>query len=274
MTTRRHFTTLLAASPWAATTTLSAGLLLATHPAHAQIATLGDAVDKSKRLYMLSQRAAKAYFAIALNVRAAEAQKVLDLSAQQFDRTLIELKNYTAIADARKTYTQIEGIWSDIKGELMGKAPNKTGALSIDALNSQAFELLGAASETVQKVAKSPSLVLEGLAGELRMYSQRLTKNYFRRLWGVLPEGASKEILEVEAKFLDGHKRLLAAAAVGSSIRADLEIAANQWVFVDNAINSKTPDSATKMSDVWSASENILQVMDKLVTAYARAAAA
>ena len=79
--------TLLQSAPLLAATA-PIGLILAPSVSYAQISTLPDAIEKAEALFMLSQRATKAYFAIGLAVRSQEAQKVLDTSIQRFDRIL------------------------------------------------------------------------------------------------------------------------------------------------------------------------------------------
>ena len=67
---------------------------------------------------MLSQRAAKAYMALALQAQPAQAEKILSL----FDRQLVESKAFAPSPAIRDTYVKLEGAWSDYKEKLIGKA--------------------------------------------------------------------------------------------------------------------------------------------------------
>ena len=147
------------------------GLLLAPANSHAQIASLPDAIEKGEALFMLSQRAAKAYFAIGLEVRKQEAQKVLDSSVQRFDRLIIEQKAFAPTAAIRKTYTDLGAAWVDLKIELIGKVPSKAGALIIVKLNEAVFELSGQGTNQLQVAAKTPNskLLLPRSASRLRV---------------------------------------------------------------------------------------------------------
>lgn len=71
---------------------------------------------------MLSQRAAKAYMALALQAQPAQAEKILSQSMSLFDRQLVELKAFAPSPAIRDTYVTLEGAWSDYKEKLIGKA--------------------------------------------------------------------------------------------------------------------------------------------------------
>ena len=60
--------------------------LLAGMPAWGQIANLNEAINKAGRQRMLSQRTAKAYLALLLEVEPDKARQVMDQSMSLFDR--------------------------------------------------------------------------------------------------------------------------------------------------------------------------------------------
>lgn len=247
-------------------------LLLATQSSYSQISSLPDAIEKSEALFMLSQRAAKAYFAIGLDVRKAEAQKVLDNSVQRFDRLLFEQKAFASTPAIKKTYADLSLAWTDLKIELIGKAPSKAGALNILTLNKAVFDLSGAGSNQLQILAKTPASKLQDVAGSVRMLSQRLSKNYFLKNWGVQTDVATNEIQSSVKSYLEGKAFLLAAPQTSAAVKAQIELANNQWVLVETAINSKNLATAGSSSSVWAVSENILTVMDGVCTAYGKLA--
>lgn len=244
------------------------GLLMAPASSHAQIASLPDAIEKAEALFMLSQRAAKAYFAIGLDVRKQEAQKVLDTSVQRFDRLLTEQKAFASTPAIKKTYADLSAAWVDLKIELIGKIPSKAGASSIIALNKSVFDLSSLGSNQLQIAAKTPNSRLQDVAGSVRMLSQRLSKNYFLKSWGVMPELASAEIQAAAKSYLEGKAFLLAAPQSTASVKEKIVLASSQWSFVESAINNKKAPTTANYSDVWAASENILSVMDDICNVY------
>ena len=248
--------------------TTSLALLLTPAISYAQISTLPDAIEKAEALFMLSQRAAKAYFAIGLDVRKVEAQKVLGSSVQRFDRLIIEQKAFASTPVIKKTFTDLGAAWVDLKIELIGKVPNKTSALTVVSLNKAVFELSGVGSNQLQTAAKTPNSKLQDVAGNVRMLSQRLSKNYFRKNWGVLVEAANAEIQTLSKNYLEGKAFLLAAPQTPASVKQKLVLVNDQWAFLESALNSKKPPSSSNYSDVWGASENILSAMDEICNAY------
>jgi hypothetical protein len=247
-------------------------LLFVPGTGYAQVTSMPDAIEKSEALFMLSQRAAKAYFAIGMSVRRAEAQKVLDSSVQRFDRLLIELKAFAPTPAIKKTYTDLGVAWVELKIELIGKVPSKLGAEKIVALNTAVFDLSGAGSNQLQIEAKTPVSKLQDVAGNVRMHSQRLSKNYFRKGWGVLADAAGSEVETSSRSYLGGKAFLLAAPQTTASIKDQIALANNQWTFIESAIKNMKAPTATNYSDVWVASENILSVMDGVCSAYSKLA--
>jgi hypothetical protein len=250
----------------------SAGLLLFPTASHAQIASMSDAIEKAETLFMLSQRAAKAYFAIGLGVRVPEAKKVLESSVQRFDRLLIELKAYSTVPAMKKTFTDMGTAWEELKIELIGKVPSQSSGPQIVALNGKVYELANSGSSQLQIAAKTPVSKLQDVAGNVRMLSQRLTKNYFRKNWGVLADAAALEIETTAKAYLEGKAFLLAAPQTTAAVKSQITLANNQWSFIDSAINSKKAATPANYSDVWGASENVLSVMDSVCTAYGKLA--
>ena len=101
---------------------LAQGLGLTGLPAGAQVKDLNDAINKAGRQRMLSQRAANAYMALALQAQPAQAEKILSQSMSLFDRQLVELKAFAPSPAIRDTYVKLECAWSDHKEKLIGKA--------------------------------------------------------------------------------------------------------------------------------------------------------
>jgi hypothetical protein len=251
---------------------LPAGLLLLPGTGYAQVASMADAIEKSETLFMLSQRAAKAYFAIGMNVRRPEAQKVLDASVQRFDRFLFELKAFAPTPAIKKTYADLSVAWVELKIELMGKTPSKAGAAQIVALNKAVFDLSGAGSNQLQVEAKTPVSKLQDTAGSVRMNSQRLSKNYFSKGWGVLADAAGAEVQSSTRSYLEGKAFLLGAPQTTAAIKDQIALANNQWTFIESAINNMKAPTPTNYTDVWVASENILSVMDSICIGYSKLA--
>src|SRR5262245_38897749 len=81
----------------------------------AQVQDINDAINKAGRQRMLSQRCAKAYLALGMELPDTHARQVLDASLALFDRQLVELKAFAPSPAIKATYQELEAVWSDYK---------------------------------------------------------------------------------------------------------------------------------------------------------------
>lgn len=250
-----------------------AGLALAMLPsARAQVTDLNDAINKAGRQRMLSQRLGKAWLALGQAVEPGLARQVLDTSLALFDRQLVELKAFAPSAQIKTTYAELEAVWSDYKAALVGAQPAKERAARIVELDARVLAL--AHQGTVQYEAASAKAVgkLVNIAGRQRMLSQRAAKFFLAQIWDAGIAAARTELDKARAEFVGAHEVLAKAPEATPQIRAELELARNQWVFFDNALQqgSQSGLGARRAADVFHASENILQVMDRVTGMFAK----
>jgi len=162
-------------------------LIASPTPVAAQIADLNTAINKAGRERMLSQRMAKAYLQIGQGVDAARSQRVLDASIAQFDRQLVELKNYAPSPEIRATYQTLERIWIDYKDKLVGSAPSRSNAADVLRLSDEVLALAHQGTEQLEKRAATSAGRLVNLSGRQRMLSQRMAKLHHAIAWKVGP---------------------------------------------------------------------------------------
>jgi hypothetical protein len=110
-------------------------------------------------------------------------------------------------------------------------------------------------------------------AGRQRMLSQRMAKFRLAQRWQVALPEAAQELAPARDGFVAALPVLRDALEATPAMRAELELAQQQWVFFDIALRS-TEASRRLARDVFASSENILAVMDRVTGLYARAAAA
>ena len=253
--------------------TLSAvGFSLLPGASSAQVTSASDAVDKAEALHMTSQRATKGYLAIALGVQPELATKVRDTAMAQFDKQLVELRSYAPTPAIKKTYTDLQILWLDMKGDLVGRKPSEEGAKALLKEDDVVAKLANAGAQQLQEQSGRPTARLVGAAGDVRMLSQRIAKFYFASGYGVTAAAASTEIATAERDFLSLKDQLKKAPQSTQALKDQLELVSAQWVFLDNAVRKKTDKSTQERlgSVVWSTSETILQVMNNLVLSYAK----
>ncbi len=252
-------------------TTLAA-IGAAALPARAQVLDLNDAINKAGRQRMLSQRVAKAWLALGMEVDPALARQVLDASMALFDRQLVELKAFASTAALRATYQELETVWSEYKAALVGSKPSHDRAPQLLALDARVLALAHQGTTQYESVAGKAVGRLVNLCGRQRMLSQRCAKFYLVRAWDAAVPGAKEELDKARNEFAAAHAVLSAAPEATPAIRDELQLARQQWVFYENALQhgNQAGLGARRAAEVFHASENILAAMDRVTGMYAR----
>lgn len=240
----------------------------------AQARDLNDAINKAGRQRMLSQRVAKAYLALGQAVRTDQAEKVLADSMALFDRQLVELKAFAPSAETKGTYEQLETAWSAYKVWLVGASPSKTGAEAVLAASGRVLQIANQGTLQLEAVSGKPIGRLVNLSGRQRMLSQRMAAMYLSASWGVQVDVSTKLLNSARDEFAKAHEVLKAAPETTGKIKAELELAEQQFGFFDAALRTLKPGGTSPQSqaDVFTTSERILQVMDGVTSLYVKVA--
>jgi hypothetical protein len=243
-------------------------------PAQAEINSLNEAINKAGRQRMLSQRMAKAWLAIGQGIDAQQAEKIMLDSMALFDRQFVELKAYAPSPEIRSTYLSLEPVWSDYKSALIGNAPERSSALSLLALDAKVLKLANQGTMQLEQYSGKAVGKLVNMAGRERMLSQRTAKFYLSQNWGAPVPGAIQELNKARAEFVSALQTLMNAPQATEAIKQELSLAEQQWIFFDNALSRLGEGSggARRASDVFSSSEQILRIMDRVTGLYSRLA--
>lgn len=255
-----------------ALTAFVAPLAMTPATARAQVLNLNDAINKAGRQRMLSQRMAKAWLAIGQGIEPNKAERILAESMAVFDRQLVELKAYATQPAIRTTYQQLEGVWADYKLALVGAAPRREEAAQLLSLDAQVLALAHQGTVQLEKLSGKPVGKLVNVAGRQRMLSQRSAKCYLSLTWGDVDPIQQRELETAKREFVGALTLLESAPEVTTTIREELSLARQQWVFFDNALSRIDRSARTSRhgAEVLRSSENILQIMDRVTGLYAR----
>ena len=237
-------------------------------PVHAQVTDFNDAINKAGRQRMLSQRMAKAYLALGLQVKTVEASRVLDQSMALFDRQLVELKTFAPTSPIKETYAQLETQWSGLKALLVGSAPSAANAPKVLTQDAAVLSLANTGTLQLEQAHGKAAGKLVNVAGRQRMLSQRMAKYYLALTWGIDAGTAAAEIGKARTEFAQSLGVLRDAPEATNEIRQELALADAQWVLFAAALNAKP--SVNGAEHVFAASENLLIVMDKITTLYSK----
>lgn len=246
--------------------------LLAPGRAIAQVADINDAINKAGRQRMLSQRLAKSYMALGQKVQPDSAEKVLGASMALFDRQLVELKAFAPALEIRATYAQLEAKWADYKAALIGTVPSRNAADDVLGLAGQVLQLAHQGTVQLEGVSGKPLGKLVNIAGRQRMLSQRMAAFYLSASWGVQAGPSATEMGKARDEFLQAHEVLKTAPQATATIRDELGLAETQFAFFEVALRTLQPGvpNAQNQANVFTTSERILQVMDRVTGLYAR----
>jgi len=169
-------------------------LLLSPSIAQAEISSIADAINKSGRQRMLSQRILSTYFQVGKKVNLTKSKKQLKDAISLFESQLNELKSYAArdeiVAQQRELEINIDGalkkvsrLWSPVK-EIVTQEVERANAEELRALSEGLLKASHQVVLLLQKLSGSESGRLVNLAGRQRMLSQRLSSLYILKSWG------------------------------------------------------------------------------------------
>ena len=235
------------------------------HAARAQPLALSTAINRTARFRALSQRIAKAYCQIHLNVLPEQSRAVLASARKLVHSGFADLAQTQWSPELSAQLLQVQALAQGLEA-LLVLPPSKE---SVAAVALQADKMLlsaDVATQSLEKLSKTNSARLVNMAGRQRMLSQRMAKNYSLVAAGLTNQAMSNQMISDATQFKQALVILSAAPVSSSGIRNELALGESQWVFFDAALQ-RQPD-ARGLQAVATTSERLLEVMDKVTGMY------
>lgn len=236
----------------------------------AKIKDINDAINKSGRQRMLSQRMTKAYLQLGQGIDIYHSRKILASSIAMFETQLTELIAFAPTAENRQIFALMEKNWGDYKNLLSATSPNPVTAKNLMLMSDEMLALAHSATLQLEKYSGSPSAKWVNVSGRQRMLSQRMAKYYQALQWGVAPIDAIAKLEAARQDFVAGLALLTASEVNTAQIKDGLALAQQQWLFFDSALrqSGESKNRQQYANNVATSSERILEIMDNITGLY------
>jgi len=236
----------------------------------AEISTHSQAINESGRLRMLTQRMAKAYLLMAMDVQPNKSKQQLGNSLETFESNLTDLKafakNQGILPQVEANIQTIDTQWNIYKAQISGviSTQNVPSVLNLSDATLTACEAL---VNQLEQISKREATKLVNIAGRQRMLSQRIAKLYT----AISIEGHQPSYDEALTKAINEFDEALAVLITSPQnshfLRHKLKKVASQWEFSKEGFKALSKGNTTPLV-ISMTTESILKQMNDITALY------
>jgi hypothetical protein len=225
--------------------------------------------NKAMRLPMLAERIAKLYTQIGQKVLGSRTTRNLPAAVAEFDAVLKEMVAQAPTPEIKENYQLLEQLWIEYR-VIAQKPPNVDDARQLVEQNEEVVWIAAKGAMLVHENARAQADELIRTAGEVRVLSQRIAKLYLYRSWGLRSGLVANDLKTADAEFRKAMARLANAPQNTPEIKAELELAENQYIFLGQSIErlNAGKNANRELEFITKTCDNILEVMDRAARLY------
>ena len=206
-------------------------MLLATSLPVEAVLTDAEAVNKSGRQRMLSQRIVKNYLMLGAGVNIEVAQKQLDASIALFEQQFLELSDYAPTQKIRDMLARVEEVWQLYRVQALA-TPSKQDAVWVLRKSNELLTLSNDVVTLIEQHAGGSNAKLVNVSGRQRM----LVPAYCRPIHGAglggwMPKSFMESWMGAITLFDDSLQFLRVAPENSADIQKKLNKVRAQWQF-------------------------------------------
>jgi hypothetical protein len=246
--------------------------------------TVGASINTSGKQRMLTQRMAKAYIYVGMNINTEAATREKSNSIILFEENLKILKTFTPTEKVKGLLIKEEVLWREYK-KLISSEVTKETAKQILETNTTILtacdEVVKAYVEYASTLQKdidgvSAGIVAENIntSGRQRMLSQRLTFYYAAYVWGVAGSASALRLKNLAEFLQQNFSKLITSEVNNTEIDDAMAGVVGDWREIeekcvkDNCFTFE--NKGVEVGKMYSFSTTVLSKMDKITAMYAK----